>query len=178
MGGRRSVRLLDAQQLFDYAAKLLAARSLSSAEIRGKLRRKAQKQEDIDTVVARLRECGYLNDSRFAQNFAAARKDTQGFGKARVMNDLRRRRVTAAIAEHAVQEAFSGTDEMEMAEAYLRRKFRNTDLHQHLQEEKNLQSAYRRLRYAGFSSGVAIRVLKRYAERADEIEPDFEEPGG
>jgi hypothetical protein len=39
-----------------------------------------------------------------------------------------------------------------------------------LRDEKHLASAYRKLRYAGFGSGNAIRVLKRYAERADELE--------
>ena len=41
-----------------------------------------------------------------------------------------------------------------------------------LQDPKHLASAYRKLRYAGFGSSSAIRALKRYADRADELEDD------
>jgi regulatory protein len=168
-------RLLDAQGLWEYALRLLAARALSSAEVRTKLRRRAETPNEIDGVIARLRDYGYLNDTRFAESFAAARKETQGFGKARVARDLRNRRVAGRIVDEAVQHAFAGADETELAEKYLLRKFRNIALREYLQEEKHLQSAYRKLRYAGFSSGTSIAVLKRYAARAEEIDPDFEE---
>ncbi len=46
-----------------------------------------------------------------------------------------------------------------------------------LMEEKNLASAYRRLRTAGFSSGNSIQVLKRYAAEAERLE-EMEEPEG
>ena len=68
--------------------------------------------------------------------------------------------------------AFSGTDEPQLIEQFLKRKYRNIDLRQFLQEEKNLASAYRRLRTAGFGSGSAIAVLKRYSQRVEE----FSEP--
>ncbi len=55
-------------------------------------------------------------------------------------------------------------------EAFLKRKYRGKDLGAFLKEEKNLAAAYRRLRYAGFSSGGSIRALKRYASQADELE--------
>ena len=57
-----------------------------------------------------------------------------------------------------------------MIEEYLARKFRATNLPIYLQDEKKLASVYRRLRTAGFSSGASIRVLKRYAAQAEELE--------
>jgi regulatory protein len=57
-----------------------------------------------------------------------------------------------------------------LIEAFLKRKYRGKDLGPLLKEEKNLASAFRRLRYAGFSSSESIRVLKRYASRAEELE--------
>jgi regulatory protein len=86
------------------------------------------------------------------------------------LRDLRQRRVAPALAEQAVKRAFRETDEIELIEAYLRRKLRGKDLGSWLADDKNLASAYRRLRYAGFSGGNSIRVLKRYAERAGELE--------
>jgi hypothetical protein len=61
-------------------------------------------------------------------------------------------------------------------EQYIARKYRGKDLAGHFSEQKNVLSAFRRLRMAGFSSGSAIRVLKRYAADADELE-SAEDPG-
>jgi SOS response regulatory protein OraA/RecX len=57
-----------------------------------------------------------------------------------------------------------------MIEAFLKRKFRNVKMAEYLAEEKHLASAYRKLIYSGFSSSNAIKVLKRYAERAEDLE--------
>jgi regulatory protein len=65
---------------------------------------------------------------------------------------------------------YSATDETALIEQFLARKFRGRDLGALLQEEKHLASAFRRLRTAGFSAGCAIRVLKRYAAKAERLE--------
>lgn len=166
---------MDADGLWAYSLKLLGGRAQSAAEVRQKLSRRAENESDVDITLCKLRDYGYLNDARFAENFAAWRRDNEGFGAMRVLRDLRQRRVAPALAGDAVQQAFQGVDETEQIEAFLGRKFRNVNLHEALQEEKKLQGAYRRLRYAGFSSSASIKVLKRYASKADQIEE--EEPG-
>jgi regulatory protein len=169
---KRATKLLDADGLWSYALKALGSRAFSTSEMRSRLRQKAQHPETIDQIIAKLRDYGYLNDAKFAESFATARRDNQGFGKMRVMRDLRQRRVAPAVAETAVSEAFEGTDEGEMVEQFLARKYRNVNLAAFLQDEKNLASAFRRLQYAGFGTASSIRVLKRYARRADEFEPE------
>src|SRR4029079_10888891 len=144
----------------------------SAGEIRQKLVQRAQSVQDIDAVLAKLREYGMVDDRRFSEAFASARLQNDGFGRFRVLNDLRRKRIAPAIAETAVNTAFSGTDEPQLIEQFLKRKYRNIDLRQFLQEEKSLASASRRLRTAGFGSGSAIAVLKRYSQRVEE----FSEP--
>ena len=119
-----------------------------------------------------MRDYGYLNDTRFAESYARARREGEGFGKMRVVRDLRQRRVAPGVAEQAVKGAFADADETEMIEAYLARKYRGKNLPEFLQEDKNLNSAFRRLRYAGFATGPAIQVLKRYAARAEELQDD------
>jgi regulatory protein len=142
--------------------------------VRQKLARRAENESDIDLTITKLRDYGFLNDTKFAENFAAWRRDNEGFGSMRVLRDLRQRRVAPTLASEAVQQAFDGTDETARIEAYLERKYRNVNLREILQEEKKLQSAYRRLRYAGFSSDVSIKVLKRYAAQAERLEDEPE----
>lgn len=166
----RPPKLLDAEALWDYALKLLSGRALSLSEARLRLSRKAQNTGDVDAVLAKLREYGYLNDAVFAQYFAAMRKENQGLGRNRVVRELRQRRVSSTVAEKAVAAAFEGSDEIGMIEQFLAKKFRNVDLREYLREKKQLAAAFRRLQYAGFSTSNSIRVLRRYADSADELE--------
>ncbi len=156
-------RKLDAQALWEYALRALGARAHSAGELRDKLIRRAERQEDVAGVLRQLKDYGYLDDQRYAATFSAARLENDGLGRARVLTDLRRRRVAPSVAENAVTEAYRGTDEVELIEAYLRRKFRKIALQEYLADPRHLAAAYRRLRTAGFSSGNSIRVLKRFA---------------
>ena len=161
---------LDADGLLAYAARALGGRAQTSSELREKLKRRAARKEDVDAVISRLKDGGYLNDKRFAESFANWRRDNAGFGKSRVVRDLMSRRVAPALAKQAAETAYEESDEVAMIEAFLARKYRGKDLKTLLTEEKYLASAYRRLRGAGFSTGNSIRVLKRYAAEADRLE--------
>ena len=167
---QRGPRRLEGEALWEYALRALGGRAHSVAELREKLRRRADRQDDVDKVLARLKQSGYLDDRRFAQSFAASRLESQGFGRSRVLRDLRGKRVAPAVAEQAVKAAYSGVDETGLIQAYLARKYRKTPLGAYLADPRHLAAAYRRLRLAGFSSGNVIRVLKQYAERAEELE--------
>ena len=177
MARKREVPKLDANGLWEYALRALARRALAAGELRVRLERRAQSGDLVPGVLARLKEYGYLDDRRFAETYAAARKENQGLGRIRVLRDLRVRRVAPALAEQAVKQAYAGSDETALVEDFLRRKFRNRNLPEYLSKEKNLASAYRKLRYAGFSPGVAIRVLKKYSDRAEELEETDEKSG-
>ena len=161
---------LDEEALLNYALRSLGMHEMSISELRGKLEKRAADEQAVPRVLSRLKQAGYLNDRRFADAFAASRLANQGFGKARVLSDLAQRRVPGTLAHQAVDEVFQETDESKLVEAFLTRRFRHTDLKAYLAEEKHLAGAYRRLRRAGFTAAVSIRVLKRYAERAGELE--------
>jgi regulatory protein len=163
----RTPRRLAADALWAYALRVLGGRACSIGELREKLLRRAERAGDVGGILTRLKEYGYLNDQRFAQSFSTARLENQGLGKARVLSDLRKRRVAPAVAEKAVQEAYRGADETPLIEDYLRRKYRNTALETWLAEPKHLAAAYRRLRLAGFTAANSIRVLKRFAAQPE-----------
>ena len=74
--------------------------------------------------------------------------------------------------QNAVEQAFCEVDEFETVLQWLQRKYRTVNLSEYLQDPKHLASVYRKLRYAGFGSASSVRALKRYADRADELEDD------
>ncbi len=164
----RKTKLLDGPALVEYAARLLSGRAYTLGEMREKLRRKARETGDVAAAITRLKELGYLDDERFAKEFASLRRANECMGKMRVVRTLRARRVTPWLAEKAAEEAYRGTDEAALIEAWLERKYRDKDLTKWLSEEKNLASAFRRLRTAGFTAGNSIRVLKRHARAAEQ----------
>ncbi len=166
----RKPRKLDASGLYNYALGALTRRALAAGELRLRLRERAEREGDVESTILRLKEYGFLDDKSFAELFAHSRLENQGQGRQRVLRDLRQRRVAPAVAEKAVEETFSGTNEMELIEEFLARKFRNVPMAEYLADPNHLASAYRKLRYAGFGGGNAIRVLKRYTQRAEELE--------
>jgi regulatory protein len=167
---KRQPQPLDRDKLLNVALRALGGRAHSSGELREKLRRRAQNDEDVDAVLTKLKENGYLNDRRFAESYAAARLQNQGLGKMRVLRDLRQRRVAPKLAEQVTEKTYEKTDETRLIEEFLRRKYRGKQLGVFLSEQKNLAGAFRRLRYAGFSAGQSILVLKRIASQPEVAE--------
>ncbi len=166
---QRKPRLLDREALWEYALRALGGRAHSVSELAEKLRRRAGRDEDVKDVLSRLKQASYLDDRRFAQFYAAARLEGAGLGRMRVLRDLRAKRVAPAIAEQAVKTAYQEVDEVHLVESFLERKYRRVQLDAYLADPRHMAAAYRKLRLAGFSSGNAIQVLKRYSERADEL---------
>ncbi len=172
---RQTLKPLDFNGLMAYAARTLTARAQTISEMRAKLKRRAARAEDVEEVMSRLKQSGYLNDQRFADSLANWRRENEGHGKTRVVRDLMARRVAPGLAKQAADAAYRGVDEVAMIQNFLERKYRGKDLGPLLSEQKHLASAYRMLRAAGFSTGNSIRVLKRYAaeaERLEEMEDD------
>ena len=161
---------LEYDALMEYAVRTLAGRGHSASELRRKLLRRAAKRDDIQRVVAALTEAGALSDERFAESFAVSRLANRGFGRQRVVRELRARQVGQNVTNEAVDSAYRDTNELELIDRYIEKKFRGKDLPEYLGDPKNLQSAYRKLRMAGFSSGSSMRALKKYSQRADELE--------
>ena len=175
MVGPRKPRKLDADALWEYALRVLGQRAQSTSEVKQKLARRANQLADVAAVMAKLREYGLTDDLKFSEACAASRLQNQGFGRVRVLRDLRSKRVSSTVAETVVDKTFAGTEERDLIEKFLARKYRGKNLAQLLKDQKQLAGAYRRLRTAGFSSSASISVLKQYAQTVEDwAEPEEE----
>ena len=167
----RKQRKLDEGELWDYALRILARKAYSAGEIKQKLGQRAALISDVPAVLTKLKEYGFADDEKFSETFALSRLRNQGFGRSRVLRDLRTKRVSAKTAEQAIKD-FAGTSEAGLIDNFLARKYRSKDLTVFLKEEKNLASMYRKLRLAGFSSNATLAALKRHAKHAADFEVD------
>jgi regulatory protein len=159
---------LDSEALWEYALRVLGQRAHSADELRQKLSKRSESIADVATVMRKLHDYGLADDRKFSEAFASSRLQNRGFGRFRVLRDLRSKSVSGNIAEAAVEKTFAGTNELELIQRFLDRKYRGKKLNEFLKEEKNLVSVYRRLRTAGFSSGNSLSILKRYAHRVED----------
>lgn len=102
-------RLLVEQDLYYKAFKrcldYLAYRPRTEREIRIRLNDLAVPEAVSDRVLDRLRELSFLDDARFARQFAASRARSRGYGPRRLEADLRRKGIDAKTAREAVSDA-------------------------------------------------------------------------
>jgi regulatory protein len=170
VAGRTRARKLAAEELFEYAVKCLGIRGYSIGDLKSKLRMRAANPPDVDATIERLTGIGYLNDQRFAESYASARVENEGFGRMRVLSDLRARRVSGNMAEQAVDRALKGKSEAELIATYIERRMPSVAAGGKIEDERKLAAAYRRLRRAGFTSGPILTALKGLAARPDLLE--------
>jgi SOS response regulatory protein OraA/RecX len=166
---------LDNEKLWNYAARLLSGRAMTIGELQKKLAGRAEIAADVDDVLSRLKQMHILNDRMFADTYTTVRRDGSGFGKGRVLRELANRKVPKLVAEAAVAQAYSEVDEVEHAVAFLKRKLRIADPAEYFRDPKHLQSAYRKLRYNGFSSNATVKALRQWSSEADELVDEPEE---
>jgi regulatory protein len=159
------------QDLYTAALRALMRRAHSIHEMRRYLERRSEDNQRIDAVVARLREQNYLNDARYAVDYARQHAQARRQGRFRIARELRTRGVPEEHVEAALDSVFRETDEAAVVRVRLRRKlaqFRGGAL-----DEKKLASLYRSLLRAGFSYDVVRSELRRISRRAMDLErPD------
>jgi regulatory protein len=131
------------------------------AELKRLMRRRAPEGEIgnvlVEMVILRLKDNRYLNDSSYATAYSTFRRDNEKFGRRRVTTDLKLKGVHPDVIEKAVSEAYSSVDEQELARAFLQRKrFKQPE------NDKDAARVFRALMRAGFSAGIAIKVLKTW----------------
>jgi len=163
-------KLLAATALYDYAVAALARRSLTVAELQRRLERRAAHPRDVQEVVHRLREVGYLDDAQLAESYARFRRDYEGLGRLRILRDLERRGVERKLAEKSVHGTFQETDELEMVRAQIRRRLGGQAGNLPVNDRKQLASLFRALLRAGFSSAKIVEGLQEISSDTDWLE--------
>jgi regulatory protein len=127
-------------------------------EVRLLLQRKRATKAQIEEILHRLKENGYLDDVKFAQYFAQRRLESDLHGPSRVRRDLAAKRLRPEIADEAVRKTFEDVDETELLRQYIRRKVR---LSKPLTKPATVHSLHQRLLRAGFRSATIIQELRR-----------------
>lgn len=156
-----SARTLDENSnLYQAALRALTRRAHSVHEMRDLLERRSDDEDGIDAVIDKLKRQKYLDDARYALDFARFRTRSRKQGKFRIARDLRARGVPDRHVQSALAAVSEETDEAAAIRARLQRVLKSkVPLN-----ERKVASIYRSLLRAGYSAD-AIRTELRAARK-------------
>jgi regulatory protein len=162
MAFARPRKLFTEVELYDYAVGALARRSCSVAELKRLMRNRVEADTEfgktlVELIIVRLKDQGYLNDARYAAAYSSYRRDTEKFGRLRVVTDLKAKGVHGDVIEKAVASVYDEVKEEELARAYLRRK-----RFEKPKDQKQTARIFRNLMRAGFGSRTIFTILKKW----------------
>ena len=127
------------KKLFERAAKLLAAKSRSVAELRERLLEGRHATESlVAEVIDRLREYGYLDDERFAVTFASSKVRQKPTGRRRLERDLQLKKVDRAVVDQALDAVYAETSEEELIDRAIEKRLRLRGRPKNRDEAKSL----------------------------------------
>jgi regulatory protein len=156
------------QELYASALRALVRRAHSIHEMKEYLERRSEHKEAIPPVIARLREQNYLDDARYALDYARQHAQTRRQGRFRIARELRARGVPDRHIEAALDAVLAETDESALIRKRIERMLGRMRVRV---DERKLASLYRSLLRAGFSADL-IRTELRGVARGDFPEPD------
>jgi regulatory protein len=161
------------QELYASAVGALSRRAHSIHEMRKYLERRTEQKDLTSQVIARLRERDYLNDARYALDFARHHATTRKQGRFRIARELRTRGVPDRYIEAALDTVFAETDEAALVRIRLQRRMAHV---RGPLDQRKLASLYGSLLRAGFSSDI-IRAELHAITRLPlpEVTEDFQE---
>jgi len=140
------------------AANIISSRPLSKSELRRRLVKKGAQEEDADGAVEYLERIGAVDDAAYAQ-LIVRHYSAQGYGEARIRDELFRRGVPREMWDGALQTA---PDAQELIEKYALSKMKGKTL-----DSKGYKRLCDALLRRGFRWGDVKAVMTRLGAEMD-----------
>lgn len=150
-------------RVFQRAAKLLAAKQRSVEELREKLSTtRGATKAMVDEAIDRLREYGYLDDTKFAQNYASLRLRERPIGRRRLQRDLWLKKVDKQTVESALDEVFESTPEEQLIDRAIAKRIRLRGKPKTREESKKLFDHLLRQGFEFELVGEKVRAIAKH----------------
>jgi regulatory protein len=166
------------ERVFQRALKLLAAKPRSIAELRERLLQgRGANKAVVETVVAQLREYGYLDDHLFAFGYASSRVRQKTVGRQRLKRDLMLKKVNSEVVDQALDLVFSEASEEELIGRAIDKRIRLRGSPKNRAEAKKL---FDHLLRQGFSYELVwqkVRAVANVEEETTLDDPQTESQG-
>lgn len=109
------------EHAFTYCLRRLTSAARTEHDLADKLRERGYDDGVIETVLARLRRLGYVDDAQYADQWVRSRSRTKALAAPMLRQELRRKGVDEELIDAALRDGVDGDDDAR-AVALLRRK--------------------------------------------------------
>ena len=135
------------------AYRLLTYRPRSRKELEEKLREREFPEDIVEFVIDQCARLGYIDDARFAEQWARNRLRLRGFGRRRIEQELRNKGIDREIVRETIVEVVSAEEEHEAAKKAAEKKLRTM---------RAVEPQARRRRLAGFleRKGFSSEIIR------------------
>lgn len=156
------MRRPESERAIDLAYKAVARRDLTVAELRARLEGKHVPPEAIDDAVAELEDTGFLDDARYAAQFAEDKRELEQWGTERIARDLDRRGIARDLIEAAVS-SHSRDSELRTALLLLERRHPTAP-----RDDRERDRAWQMLVRRGYAPEIAYDAIRAHERSARE----------
>ena len=150
------MRRTESERAIDLAYKAVARRDLTVAELRARLERKHVSPEAIDDAVAELEDTGFLDDARYARQFAEDKRELDRWGSERIAQDLRRRGIATQLIDAAVS-THDRDSELRTALLLLRQRYPHAP-----RDDRERDRAWQMLVRRGYSPDLSYDAIRTW----------------
>ena len=144
-------------QAKEAAYRFLSYRDRSEQEVALKLQEKGFAEDVIAETLSFLTKEGYLDDSRFARQWARSRMEGRQFGPIRLRGELLEKGIAPEEIEKVLTSLSDESDLVARAERALLRRFKTAAAFRDL---KTRRKAFDFLRRKGFGAGAISKAFK------------------
>jgi regulatory protein len=139
------------------AFRILAARPRTETQLRERLMSMPYaNQRLVDNCINRLKEMDYVNDAKFAENYASHRLSVRAVGRARLARELALKKVDRKTIDRVLDGVFDDSDEDEVIDRAIQKRIRTRGYPADRAEAKRMFDHLARL---GFDFDLIVRKL-------------------
>ena len=128
----------------EYALKLLSQRSYSEKKLTEKLISREVDPAEIATVIAKLKEYGYVNDVKYAKDYVESAQNIKLSGPRKIYWQLIKKGISKETAKDAIDQTYNNDNEPERIGEIIKKYARN------IPREKLYERLMRRLIARGY----------------------------
>jgi regulatory protein len=164
-------KVADDSDLYASALRALMRRAYSVHEMKEYLGKRAADQSGVTVVVTHLRDQGYLDDAKYARDYARLHANSRRQGRFRITRELRSRGVPDEHIDAALDSVFAETDESALVRTRIQRKITSLRGPSNKPiEQKKIASLFRSLIAAGFPTDlIRAEINKATKVNAQEV---------
>lgn len=156
MSGRPSHKHVSVQEATRKIERFCAYQERCHMEVLSKLKEMRMIPEVIDHIMAHLIQENYLNEERFAKSFARGKFTIKKWGKNRIVNELKQRKISSFIIKIALREIDDEDYRKTLSELVQKRLAQLNETN--IQRKKRKLADY--LLYRGWESHLVYEKLK------------------